>query len=105
MTYEQFWYDDPNLLEVYERAYYRKIHEEAHIQGYYIRMAVDSALSQSEFFNKKRGKVRQYPKKPIDVFEKYDKQKRTQKAGGVRQEYKQILQSQMSWLNSVSNNK
>lgn len=103
MTCEQFWYDDPNLLEVYQRAYYRKVHEEAHINGYYNFIAMSTAIYNG--FRKKGSKAQDYISKPYNVFEKYDKQKRTKKMGGVRQEYRQTLKAQMSWLNSVSNNK
>lgn len=99
MTYEQFWHDNPKLLTVYQKAYYNRLHEEAHLYGYYNYVAVSTALSNA--FRKKGAQAEKYIDKPnIDkLFKKPISEKQAIK------QYREGLQNQMSWINASSNNK
>ncbi|MCM1440079.1 MAG: hypothetical protein NC131_12885 [Roseburia sp.] len=96
MTPEQFWHGDPDLFPLYHRAYYRRLHEQAHAQGYYGYIAVSTALANA--FRKKGQKAQQYLSKPFDPFEK-----KITKAN-VRQVYKKQARQQIGWLNGVAKN-
>lgn len=99
MTAEQFWHEEPKLLEVYQRAYYNRLHEEAHLSGYYNYVAVSIALSNA--FRKKGTQEAKYIDKP-DI-NKLFKKPMTEKQ--VMQQYRQGLRTQMGWVNASSNNK
>lgn len=101
MTYEQFWYKDPELLDLYQRAYYDRLHEQAHTQGYYTFLGIGTALHNA--FKMKGEKTLKYPEKPFDVFKRIDERKRYSKSN-VELEYRQGLQTTMGWLNAMSNN-
>lgn len=94
MTYHQFWYEEPKLLESYQKAYYRKLHEEAHIYGYYDFIGVSTALSNA--FRKKGEKAHEYIQKPIEVFKKKEKE------NTARVKFEQGRNYQMSWVNSLA---
>lgn len=96
MTPQQFWHDDPDLLPAYHKAYYKRLHEQAHVQGFYNHIAFSVALGNA--FRKKGQKAQNYMSKPLDPFE----QKIT--AQNVRQIYRKQAQQQIGWLNSVSEN-
>lgn len=95
MTVEQFWHDDPDLIIAYHKAYYRRLHTEAHAQGFYGFAALSTALGNA--FKKKGAKDREYPRKPEDPF----KEKATKKSSHKARER---ARAQISWLNSMSNN-
>lgn len=98
MTYKQFWYDNPKLLIVYQKAYYNKIHEEAHLQGQYNCVAMEIAIANA--FRKKGQKPEKYIDKP-DInkyFEKPISREQTLK------EYRKNARNQMRWVNALSNN-
>lgn len=96
MTPQQFWHDDPDLLPAYHKAYYKRLHEQAHAQGYYNFLAFATAYGNA---NRKPGtQPTKYLSKPLDPFEK----KIT--AQNVRQVYRKQAQQQIGWLNSVSGN-
>lgn len=97
MTYEQFWHGDPDLFPIYHKAYYSRLHTEAHAYGYYNYVALGTALSNA--FRKKGMKAEEYPKKPFDPFEKTRK-KKTVSIQAMREKAKQRIE----WLNSVSFN-
>lgn len=99
MTFEQFWHDNPKLLNVYQKAYYSRLHEEAHLYGYYNYIAVTTAVANA--FRKKGQPAEKYIDKPnIDkVFKKPKNEKQAIK------EYRKGLQNQMGWINESSNNK
>lgn len=68
MTYDQFWYDDPELLWIYLEAYEqeRKSRFEydnsvAFLQGQYFMLAIAQCLQ----FSKHPKKI--YPKKPFEL--------------------------------------
>lgn len=95
MTVEQFWHSDPMLLKVYEKAYLRRLHTEAHAQGFYGFVALSTALGNA--FRKKGEKAREYPRKPEDPFKEKATKKTLYKA-------RERAKAQISWLNSMSNN-
>lgn len=74
MTYEQFWYDDPDLFFSYLEAYEIKMKQKmqydnqmAFIQAQYNLLALQQVLQ----FSKSPKKI--FPKKPFDIFnEKQD---------------------------------
>lgn len=99
MTYEQFWHYDPNLLTVYQKAYYNRIHEEAHLYGQYNFIALSTALSNA--FRKQGTKPQKYIDKPN--IDKYFKKPITQE--NIDEEYKKGLNYQIDWVNALSNNK
>lgn len=95
MTVEQFWHDEPELIIVYHKAYYRRLHTEAHTQGFYDFVALSTALSNA--FRKKGEKSHDYMQKPIDPFKEKATKKSLHKA-------RERAKSQISWLNSMSKN-
>ena len=95
MTVEQFWHSDPDLIIAYHKAYYRRLHTEAHAQGFYGFVAVSTALSNA--FCKKGEKSHDYMQKPIDPFKEKATKKTLHKA-------RERAKAQISWLNSMSNN-
>lgn len=95
MTVEQFWHDDADLIIAYHKAYYRRLHTEAHAQGFYGFVALSTALGNA--FRKKGEKAREYPRKPEDPFKEKATKKTLYKA-------RERAKAQISWLNSMSNN-
>lgn len=95
MTVEQFWHSEPDLIIAYHKAYYRRLHTEAHAQGFYGFVAVSTALSNA--FRKKGEKSHDYMQKPIDPFKEKATKKTLHKA-------RERAKAQISWLNSMSNN-
>lgn len=96
MTDYEFWHKDPNLIVAYHKEYYCRLHEEAHIQGFYNYSALMTALNN---FGLRFQKTKQVPymEKPIDPF----KEKATKK---TLRKYRERAKAQISWLNSMSNN-
>lgn len=71
MTYNQFWYEDIDLLRVYhnaEQIRIRKRNQEMWIQGMYIYQAIGSLAPILNGFVKDH-KARPYMKKPIPITE------------------------------------
>lgn len=95
MTDYEFWHKDPNLIVAFHKEYYRRLHEEAHAQGFYGFVAVSTALSNA--FRKKGEKSHDYMQKPIDPFKGEEIKRNLPK---LREKSK----SKFSWLNSMSNN-
>lgn len=98
MTVEQFWHKEPDLIIAYHKAYYRRLHTEAHTQGFYNYSALMTALGNFGLRFKKTEQV-PYMQKPIDPF----KEKLTEKQ--VDDKYRKTLNYQVSWINALSNNK
>ena len=74
MTYEQFWYDDPDLFYSYLEAYKLKIKNQmqydnqmAFIQGQYTLLALQQVLQ----FDKNVKRI--FPSKPFDIFGESEK--------------------------------
>lgn len=95
MTEKQFWHSDPELIIAYHKAYYRRLNEEAHAQGFYGFIAVSTAFANA--FRKKGERSHDYIKEPINLFKEKATQKNLQKA-------KERARAQISWLNSMSTN-
>ena len=81
MSYEQFWYDPPELTIAYRRAdeiKKRRVNEELWLAGIYTAEALASTVG--NMFSK--GSKYQYPSepKPITVSEAQERQEREQKA-------------------------
>ena len=81
MTYEQFWFDTPELTVAYRRAdeiKKRRVNEELWLAGIYTAEALASTVG--NMFSK--GSKYQYPSepKPITVNEAKERQEREQKA-------------------------
>lgn len=87
MTIEQFWHDDPKLIYVYQKVYLNKLHQEAHIQGYYNFIGLTIALGNA--FRKKGQQAEEYPTKSL-----YEPKKKVTTK----------INNQISWVNSVSYN-
>lgn len=95
MTDYEFWHKDPNLIIAFHKEYYRRLHEEAHAQGFYGFVAVSTALSNA--FRKKGEKSHDYMQKPIDPFKGEEIKRNLPKL-------REKSRSKFSWLNSMSNN-
>ena len=81
MTYEQFWYDPPELTVAYRRAdeiRKRRVNEELWLAGIYTAEALASTVG--NMFSK--GSKYQYPSepKPITINEAKERQEREQRA-------------------------
>lgn len=69
MTYEQYWYDEPSLLNRYVKAEeYRRIrrNQEMWLQGLYVHIAIGDLVPIINPFSKDH-KAKPYLKKPIPV--------------------------------------
>lgn len=76
MTYDEFWYGVPYLVEVYRechKLYIQRKNEELWWQGVYIKNALESVLG--GMFSKKGSKTPKYPEHPYEMFPKSDKEK------------------------------
>ena len=79
MTLDEFWNGSPHLVKYYREAHRLKTEEQnqmAWLTGLYIKSALDSSLSVSEFFRPKGSKVIQYIEKPLDLFGKTEEEKK-----------------------------
>ena len=81
MSYNQFWFDDPQLYYVYEEAYQEKLKDKLKIQdilnwqsAYYIRLATGSCLDGKCKFPDKPmffAKEEEKPKTVYDMLERF----------------------------------
>jgi hypothetical protein len=76
MTYNQFWFDDPQLYYVYEEAYQDELKDKLKMQdilnwqsAYYIRLATDSCLDNKCKFPDKPMFFAHEEEKPKDVYD------------------------------------
>lgn len=70
MSYNEYWYGDPELVKVYYETYKYKRkekNEELWLQGLYIAQAISSCFSEGK---------RKYPDKPLDIYPKTAEEKR-----------------------------
>jgi hypothetical protein len=91
MTYEQFWYGDPNMTIAYREAYTlqrRKENEDMWLQGMYIYSALQAVIGTA--FGKRQIK---YEQKPFDLFPKTKLE--------VEQEKAQERQKLINFLNKL----
>lgn len=71
MSYEQYWYGEPNLVKAYRQAeIYRRENENynAWLQGLYIHRAVTASISQT--FGDKKSNMVKYLEYPIPMTER-----------------------------------
>ena len=76
MTLDEFWNGSPYLVKYYREAHRLKVEEEnqkAWLQGLYIKSALDSSLS--NLFRKRGSKGVPYLEKPLELFEKTEREK------------------------------
>lgn len=81
MTYNQFWFDEPQLYYIYEEAYIEQVQERFKERdvfnwqlGQYIQIAVGSCLAKEVKYPKTpmfAGKVDEKPKNEYDMLEKF----------------------------------
>ena len=72
MTYEQYWHDDPKLINSYieaEEIKQRKLNNQLWLQGLYVYQAVGSLIHLANSFTKER-RAKPYLKEPIPLTEK-----------------------------------
>jgi len=86
MTYEQYWYQDPKLINAYMKAEEMRLirkNQELWLQGYYVYQAIGDLVPVLNPFSKEH-KPRKYLDKPIPITrkeqeaveqEKYEKMK------------------------------
>lgn len=93
MTEEQFWFGEKWLFNVYEKAHYTKLYEEAWLNGLYQDIALQTELGNA--FAKKGAKPLVYPKEPFNPFTKTEnrltEEERVQRAD-------EIMQNMSEWL-------
>lgn len=78
MTYEQYWYDLPNLLNIYVKAeeYKRtRRNQELWLQGLYVYQAIGTLVPALNPFSKDH-KAKPYLKEPIPISEKEVEERR-----------------------------
>lgn len=72
MTTDEYWYDDPRLLDNYERMYEKKRNVDesnAWLSGAYVKSALSSSVFICSLYDKKmKDKIPKYPNSP--TFEK-----------------------------------
>ncbi|MBR0144330.1 MAG: hypothetical protein IJM21_09180 [Clostridia bacterium] len=77
MSLDEYWNGSPHLAKVYRAAHRLKAEEEnqkAWLQGLYIKSALDSSLS--ALFGKRGNRGTGYLEKPLELFEKSEKEKK-----------------------------
>jgi hypothetical protein len=78
MSPHQFWDEDMRLFDVYQKAYYDKLHETAWTNGSYIYNAF-SVVYGNVWGGK--GKKQKYIEKPINPFEEQDIKRKARRMG------------------------
>ena len=98
MSREQFWYGT-NYKEyfIYEEAYFEKLHEQTHIQGYYNFIAFNCVLS-NMFCDKKKGqKPMEYPQENmLHSIQDKTKNKTNVKKEITKQNFQQTYMNRLS---------
>ena len=87
MSRNDFWYGESwEDYFLYEEAYYEKLHEQTHIQGYYNFVAFNTVLHNAFLDKKKVDKPQNYPKSIIyqEIKEKSLEGSKTSKKQNVR---------------------
>ncbi len=97
MSDNQFWYGDPRLLNVYEKAYYRDVSYRAWSQGAYNFEAHNKAVANGNRA-KQSDPVQQYNQWK-DPMERRAKPKITK--DNLEKEFRQSQASQNAWLKNI----
>ena len=93
MTDDEFWHGDMRLLEIRQRAYYRKISYEKWLEGQYSAIAFSIAISNA--FSKKGSSQAKYPEWK-DPMTKNSKPKITE--DNLEYEFRKQQAEQQNWL-------
>lgn len=103
MTPKEFWENDIDTFYAYEKAYITKLHSESHIQGLYVNLALETALSNA--FAKRGDKKEEYPNEPIysPYNEKYLKKKEIQSMDVKQRD--EVHRKKMSFWNKLFKDK
>lgn len=73
MSEHDFWYREESLFLVYQKAYFKRLHNTAYINGLYFNNALSVNLYN---LSRDKGKsAEEYIDKPIDVFAEIEKKK------------------------------
>lgn len=95
MSPDEFWHEDKRLFDAYQKAYVRKSHETAWLNGLYVNVAIQNTVA--NIFAKKGSKPHEYPSAPIDPF----KEKKVYTPEKVSQEYGETLKKQNDFIRSL----
>lgn len=102
MSSNEFWYGETYTdYFLYEEAYYERLHEEKHIQGYYNFIAFNVILSNAFIDKKKGNKPLSYP--DMNIYQESKKKLKIDKNNGFKKEKitKENLQS--VYMNRLAN--
>lgn len=96
MTPTQFWYGDPRLLGVYQKAFIRNQSYNAWLQGQYNAVAYNIVMANA--FAKKGTKPKEYPKWK-DPFGFQRKEIITE--NNIEVKFRELQVNQNSWLHNI----
>ena len=65
MSVDEFWHSTDTEIHAFEKAYLKRIDQQAWLQGYYNYQAQASVLS--GVFAKKKSDIYEYPKQPLSL--------------------------------------
>lgn len=99
MCTDEFWHDDKRLFEVYQKAYYRRLYENAWLSGLYVNIAVQNTAG--NIFAKKGEKPLEYPSEPFDPFKK----KKIITKENIESEYRNSQKEQNDFIRMLLNKK
>lgn len=88
MTLDQFWYDEPRLLDVYVKKRELELDDinfEAWLVGFYNHYGITVALSNA-FSDKSSTKIT-YFEKPLEIFDSKNIKKQESKQNSYREQY------------------
>ena len=98
MTYEQFWYGDPRLFDVYQKAYLRDKSYTAWLQGQHDAVAYSVALENA--FAKKGATPVEYPKWKDPV---PDRPIWSVEQNNIEKKFREAQANQNLWLHNMIN--
>ena len=99
MCTDEFWHEDKRLFEVYQKAYYRRLYENAWINGLYVNIAVQNTAG--NILAKKGAKPLEYPHEPFDPF----KQKKVITKENLEGEFRDLQKNQNDFIRSLLKSK
>lgn len=96
MTFEQFWYGEPDLVKYYREAHDIKIEEQnslMHLQGIYVKQAIGDFIEFYAMVNHPR--IREgYPKKPYPITARRKRQDDLEQEEAVANYYINLFKKQ-----------
>ena len=99
MCTDEFWHGDKRLFEAYQKAYYRRLYENAWINGLYVNIAVQNTAG--NMFAKKGSKPLEYPHEPFDPFN----QKQAITNDNLEGEFRNLQKNQNDFIRSLMKSK